>query len=268
MFDWVHNNKRIIQIILALVFLPFAFFGVDSYFRGSELGSEVARVGDSKITQQEFQKAVSERQDQMRRILGNVPIDHALFDSPEVRFAALEQIVRDRLLLSHAIRSGLTVTDEQLKDVITSQEAFRAGGKFSYEMYESYLRSQNLSSAGFEARLRRDLLQQPIMDAFAESGFISTTVTERLARLSEQTRDVSVATVSAATFVAQVTIDDAATKAYYDARTREFEVPEQVRLEYVVLALDNLAAQVDIPAAEVRQAYDQNRARFASPEER
>ena len=270
MFDWVHNNKRIIQVILALIFLPFAFFGVDSYFRGSELGSEVARVGDYKVTQQEFQQAVRERQDQMRRMLANTPIDQALFDSPEVRFAALEQLVRDRLLLSHALRSGLTVTDEQLKDFITGQENFREGGKFSYPLYETFLRSQNLSSAGFEARLRRDLLQQPITDAFSESGFISNTVIERLVRLTEQTREVSLATIAPAAFAAQIAIDDSAVKAYYDAHGREFEVPEQVRLEYVVLSLDNLAAQVEVNAEEVRQAYEQerNRGRFATPDER
>ena len=270
MFDWVHNNKRIIQGILALVFLPFAFFGVDSYFRGGELGSEVARVGDYKITQQEFQRSLQERQEQMRRMLGNTPIDQAFLDSPEMRFAALEQIVRDRLLLSHAIRSGITVTDEQLEDVIKSQEAFREGGKFSYALYESYLRSQNESSAGFQARVRRDLLLQPMQDAFSESGFISNTVIERIVKLSEQTREVSLATISPAAFVGQITIDDAAIKTYYDAHAREFEVPEQVRLEYIVLSLDNLAAQTEVSAEEVRQAYEQerNRGRFASLDER
>ncbi len=268
MFDWVQNNKRAMQIVLALVFLPFAFFGVDSYFRDGGLGAEVARVGDYKITQQEFQQAVRERQEAMRRLLNNAPLDPAMLDSPEVRFAAIEQIVRDRLLLSHAVRSGLTVSDQQLRDVITSQESFREDGKFSRERYEGFLRAQNLSSLGFEARLRRDLLQQPIMDAFGESGFIPSSVAERIVRLSEQTREVGIATVSPAEFVSQVGIDDGAIKAYYDSRVRDFEVPEQVRLEYVVLSLDNLAAQTEVPAEEVRQLYDQNTARFASPEER
>ena len=268
MFDWVHNNKRIIQVILALIFLPFAFFGVDSYFRGSELGAEVARVGDYKVTQQEFQRALSERQEQMRRMLKNTPIDQAMLDSPEVRLAALEQIVRDRLLLSQALRGGITVTDEQLKDVITGHEIFREGGKFSYPLYESFLRSRNESSPAFEARLRRDLLMQPITDAFTESSFISTTATERLVRLSEQTREINIATVSPQAFVSQVSVDDSAVKSYYDARAREFEVPEQVRLEYVVLSLDNLAAQTEVSAQEVRQAYEQNPTRFTAAEER
>lgn len=268
MFDWVQNNKRVIQVILALIFLPFAFFGVDSYFRGSELGAEVARVGDYKITQQEFQQVLRERQENMRRVLGNAPIDQAMLDSPEMRLAAIEQIVQERLLLAHALRNGLAVSDEQLRDVIVSQETFRAGGQFSYPLYESFLRSQNLSSAGFEARLRRDLLQQPIVDAFVDSGFVSSTVSERIVRLSEQTREISLATISPADFAAQVVVDDAAVKAYYEARPREFEIAEQVRLEYVVLSLDNLAARTEVSPEEVRQAYEQGSARYAAPEER
>jgi peptidyl-prolyl cis-trans isomerase D len=248
---------RIIQVVLALVLLPFAFFGVDSYFRGGELGAEVARVGDYKITQLEFQQAVRERQEAMRRLVNNTPLDQALLDSPEMRFAAIEQIVRDRLMLSQALRSGLIVTDEHLREIITSQESFREGGKFSYERYEGFLRSQNLNSRGFEARLRGELLQQPIVDALGESGIIANAVADRIVRLSEQTRDISLATISPASFVAQVTIEDGAVKSYYDNRQREFELPEQVRLEYVVLSLDNLAAQTEVPADEVRP-YEQS----------
>lgn len=268
MFDWVHNNKRVIQVILALIFLPFAFFGIDSYFRGGELGAEVARVGDSRISQQEYQQALRERQDAMRRMLNNAPIDQSVLESPEMRFAALEQLVRERLLLSQALRNGIAVTDEQLRDVIMSQEAFRQDGKFSPELYETFLRSQNMNQLTFEAKLKRDLLQQPLMDAFGQSAFVSNAVVERIMRLSEQTREVSLATVPAVSFVAQVSVDDAAVKAYFDSHAREFEVPEQVRLEYVVLSLDNLAAHVEIPATEVRQAYEQNAARFTAPEER
>ncbi|MGZ8252872.1 MAG: SurA N-terminal domain-containing protein, partial [Methylophilaceae bacterium] len=36
MFNFVHENRRLIQIILALVILPFAFWGVDSYRRSAK----------------------------------------------------------------------------------------------------------------------------------------------------------------------------------------------------------------------------------------
>ena len=61
MFDAVRNNKRIVQLFLALITLPFAFFGVESYVRSVGTGDDVAKIGDVKITQQQFQQALREQ---------------------------------------------------------------------------------------------------------------------------------------------------------------------------------------------------------------
>ena len=118
MFDTVQKNKRIIQIVLAIVLLPFAFFGVDSYFRDSPTGQTVAKVGDYDISEQEFQQALRERQDQLRTMAGG-RIDSALLDSPELRFSVLDTLIRRRVLIHHAVRSGMTVNLEQLREYIS-----------------------------------------------------------------------------------------------------------------------------------------------------
>ena len=63
MLDFVRNNKRITQGFLALITLPFAFWGVESYVRNADVGAGVASVGGSKITQQELQAALREQQE-------------------------------------------------------------------------------------------------------------------------------------------------------------------------------------------------------------
>jgi len=59
-------------------------------------------------------------------------------------------------------------------------------------------------------------------------------------------------------------------KGYYDAHTVEFQVPEQVRVEYVELSSDALAAQIPVPAEEVKKAYEEGvqQGRFGEPEQR
>jgi peptidyl-prolyl cis-trans isomerase D len=49
-FDLVHNNKRLMQVVLGLVALPFAFWGIDSYQRVLSRSGEVADVGLKKRT--------------------------------------------------------------------------------------------------------------------------------------------------------------------------------------------------------------------------
>ena len=68
MFDFVHKHKTLIQIVLAVIFLPFAFFGVDSYFRSVDLGADIGSVNGRPITQQEFAQALQERQRALVRL--------------------------------------------------------------------------------------------------------------------------------------------------------------------------------------------------------
>ena len=101
MFDLLHKHKTFAQMVLALVTLPFAFFGVDYYFRSSDAAKAVATVGGSKIEQTEFDNLMREQQTRMRQALGS-RYDPAMLDTPAVRYALLDQLVNQRLLENRA----------------------------------------------------------------------------------------------------------------------------------------------------------------------
>ncbi|HWI14877.1 MAG TPA: SurA N-terminal domain-containing protein, partial [Burkholderiales bacterium] len=117
MFDLVHKNKRIIQVVLALIMLPFAFFGIDSYFRNREGAEAVATFDGHAITQQEFGQALRERQEMLQQLSGG-KADASQLDSPELRHAVLDNMIQQRLLLDRAQRSGMTVSERQLQSAI------------------------------------------------------------------------------------------------------------------------------------------------------
>ena len=103
MFDLVAKHKRIAQVILFLIMVPFAFFGVDYYFRGGAQEDAVATVGGEKITQNDYAEAVREQTDQMRRQMGR-NFDPRMFDNPEVRFALLDNLINQQLLAQQGAR--------------------------------------------------------------------------------------------------------------------------------------------------------------------
>ncbi len=90
MFDLVTKHKLAAQIILFLMTIPFAFFGVDYYFRGGSTDDTVATIGKDKITQAEFDQALRDQQQRARQMMG-ANFDAAMFDNPEVRFAILDR---------------------------------------------------------------------------------------------------------------------------------------------------------------------------------
>ena len=168
MFDAVRNNKKIVQIFLALITLPFAFFGVDSYVRNAGTGDAVAKIGDVKISQQQFQQAVREQQERLRAQMGQV--DPKVLDTPEARKAILDDLVDQQLLTLEASKKGLFTSDGAIRSTISGIDAFKVDGKFSQERYEAMLRGQGMTPAGFEARLRQDLTLQQLATAVGQSG--------------------------------------------------------------------------------------------------
>ncbi|MGZ8210991.1 MAG: SurA N-terminal domain-containing protein [Burkholderiales bacterium] len=268
-FDLVTKYRKAVMIgLFVLIIPPFALFGIDQYFRDGATGQTVAVVGDYEISEQEFQLALRERQEQLRSMSGG-HIDPALLDSPELRFSVLEGLVRQRLLIRQGLKSGMTVSPEQLRAYITQAPIFRGDdGQFSIARYEQFLKGQNQSAAAFENRVRQDLILTQVADAYQQSSFVPRTVSERLYRITEQQREVSRAEISPDRFVASVKLEDDAARKYYDGQQDEFRVPEQVRVEYVALSLESLLPQIQIDAAEVKKYYDEHQRQYGVPESR
>jgi len=166
MFDLVHKHKRIAQLILAMISIPFALFGVDYYFRQSDAAGDVAKFDGGQITVADFGRAIRDQQDNMRRS-GQQNVDPAIFDNPEVRYNLLQQLLRERMVEKKATDLHFVVTNEQLADRIASDPRFRSGDKFSLDLYKSMLAQAGVPEQLFEDSIRRQLLTENLLLAFA-----------------------------------------------------------------------------------------------------
>jgi Parvulin-like peptidyl-prolyl isomerase len=267
MFDAVRNNKRIVQGFLVLITLPFAFWGVDSYFRSGGGSSEMASVGGSPISRQEFAQAVRDQQERLRTQMGG-DFNPAMLETPEARQAMLDSLITQRLLLLHASKSGLMASDAQLIEVISSIPALQEDGQFSRRRYEQALRAQGLTQGGFEAKLRQDLTLQQLVQAVSDTAVISKAAAERVIAIQLEERQVSEAAIRPEQFAAQVKLSAEAIKDYYEKNRKLFEIPQQIRAEFVVLSREALMEQTTVSAEEIKAAYEKNAKNFVTQEER
>lgn len=267
MFDLVSKHKRIAQVILALIMVPFAFFGVDFYFRGNSGPEAVATVGRDKILQTEFEELLRDQQNRMRQQLGR-NYDAAMFDSPEVRYALVDQLVNQRLLEQQARTERFRVSEAQLKQFIAELPPFQEDGKFSYDKYKQVLLTQGMTPELFQQRVQAELSLAPLQEPIVTGSIAAKTSVQRYLSLLEQQRDVAVATIEAEPFLKDAKVDDAQAKAYYDKNAAAFQIPEQAKIEYVMLNQDALAAAVTVDADEVRRAYEANIKQYTTGEER
>ena len=263
MFDAVRNNKKIVQVFLVLIALPFAFFGVES-FRDGGAGVDVAKVGEIKISQQEFQQAVREQQDRLRGQLGE--LDPKVLDNPEFRQAILDDLIDQRLLFQEARKRHLFASDDAVRQAIMAVEAFQDNGQFSQQRYEALLSAQGMSPAGFEAQVRQDLALQQLAGTIGRSGIVSQRVTDKVLALQSEARHVQEFVLPVENYVAKVKLEDGAAKKFYDENTEQFRTPDQAKVEYVVLTPESLA--VEVSEAEIKAWYDGHKERYQQPEER
>jgi peptidyl-prolyl cis-trans isomerase D len=268
MFDFVTKHKRLLQFVLALVIVPpFAFWGIQWTQRETAGAGEVASVGGQKITEQEFDEALRQQQERLRGMLGR-NFNPALFDSPAIRLELLEGMIAQRLMMQHAMRNHLTVSNEMLVETTLSIPAFQADGKFSRERYDAALRNERMSSEAFDAALRRDLLTQQLTGALADSGLASKAVSRQFAQLRAQQREIAEHRIQPDAQLAQSKLTAQAVRAFYDGNPARFQVPEEVGVEYLVLSTDALLASEQVGADEIKSYYESNISKYGEPEQR
>lgn len=269
MFEFIRTHQRLMQFVLLLFIFPsFAFFGLQSYSRFREHENVVAKVAGQPITQQEWEVAQRRQMDRLRQMFGP-QFDPKVFDTPEARQGLLDNLIAQRVIAAEAARKHLSVSDQALQQTILSIPGLLgADGKFDAERYKSLLAMQGMTPAMYEAGLRHDLAMQQVGEAIQSTALAPKTVAERLSDINDQQREVQELAFKPTDYVAQVKVTDEMLKAYYDKHISQFEVPEQVKAEYVVLDVDALAAQIPVSDADAKSYYDQNIRQYTVGEQR
>ncbi len=269
MFEFIRTHQRLMQLALLLLIFPsFAFFGLEGYSRMHDGDDVVAKVGDQNITKQALDNAYREQMERMRQTFGE-QFDQKMFDTPEAKQNVLDKLIAERAIAIEAARSHLTISTQALQQaIIDIPGMIDANGKFDRERYDSVLRAQRMTPPEFEASLRQQLIQQDVGSAIQATAFIPKSVASRISGMGDQEREIQELLFKQADYESQVKITDAMLKAYYDTHGAQFDVPEQAKINYIVLSLESIAAQIPVSDTDIQSYYEQNAKQFTIEEQR
>jgi peptidyl-prolyl cis-trans isomerase D len=248
----------IATFILALIAIPFALWGINSYFDAGPRVT-VAEVNGTEISQNDYRRAL----EPLRGQLPPQTVESAAFKKQLV-----ESLVEQTLLVQDALDQGYRVSNARLANLIREQEYFRRDGQFDPERYLALLRNEGLTAREFEERLRDQNLTGQVRAGFASSGIVTAEEVDALVRLLRQERDISYAVVRPEDYRARVTVTPEEIQAYYDKNTALGRSPEQVRIAYLMLSAEDLAKRYEPTKAEIEKAYEENASRFVKPPKR
>jgi len=278
----------IVTVILGLLMIPFLFV-IDSSYLGGVGAQNVAKVSappswwssapswwparlfwkHNEITSQEFRERFEQERARVRQQQGE-DFDPRAFESVENKLAVLDQLVDEQVVRLAGEQAGVVIGDVAVREYIATIPAFLgADGKFNGDQYRIALASGNppRTPAMFEQLVRTSLQQSIIPSALQNSGFVTEAETERLLKLLGETRDVEIAMLpEQPADTAPVT--DAQIKQWYDTHTKDFRQAESVKLEYVEINGATLPPPAAPDEASLRKRYNDEKARFATPEQR
>ncbi len=252
--------------IVILITIPFALWGINSYFEGAD-AITVATVNGEDVDQQTYRYALEDRRSRLNQILG-ANVDPNLANSPEFKKGVVNALIDQILLSTDADVQGYRVSNEQLNQSIQAAPQFQREGKFAPELYESSVRTQGFQLGDFERRLRQQHVMDQIRIGFTDSEFVTDADLNSLLRLVLQRREFDYTMIRPRQFVEQIVITDADIEKRYQENPERYQRPEKIKVQYVRLAVDDLTKNITPRDDELRQAYESSEARFQAPEQR
>ena len=252
---------RFALVILALICLPFLFFGVPNDFIASE---NVASVNDVEISQPFFE---NQYQNEMLRYDSEgieIPDEARIF----VRQNVLNTIINDVLTESYIEDQGINISDEFVAKVIQASPEFMVNGVFSKDIYYTWLNERVIEPSDFEAVQRRNIRKSQLERAVRATSFVTPSEYRRYLNLVGEQRKVAIAEIDLSVLAEPIELLDDDIEEYYSSRSDEFLEPESIDFKYIELSRDQLNTNISISEDEIRQYYEDSGSRFAQDERR
>ena len=247
-------------VILALIGIPFVFFGINYNFVGSNFA---AKVDGEEISagyfEQQYRSELAQRPE-----LAN--LDAA--QRQQLRRSLLERLIRDQLVRNYLGENGYRIGDKQLTDLIQQEQEFQVDGKFDRAAYVDYLAVRGREPREFEESQRQFMREFQLRSAIMASAVVTPSEYRRYLNLAAEERLVSLATLAEDLVADEIEITDEQVQAYYDANPNMFQLPESADVQYIRISREDVGEGVDISEETLAQYYEDEKYRYLQDEQR
>lgn len=261
------NHKRWLMFIAMVLIIPsFVVTGIYSYNRMMSDDGAIAKVDGESVLPQQYDELKRRQLEQLRSRMGEQFRANVL-DSREARIQLLENLLSERSLQNEVFSENIIISDGTAIEMIKTFPAFQVNGKFDSERYKQYLASAGYSDEYFVQMVRRDVARELLTNGVSGSAVFPASQIERVNRMLAEERTVALYSLNAQDFMAGISVTDAQAKAYWDGHQKEFEVPDAIDVQYVVLTPE-LFGGAKPTEEDVKTFYEQNQNRFRVAEQR
>ena len=249
-------------IIVILLAIPFAFWGIQEYF-GGPADQKVAVVNGEEITKRLFDSQLQDQRRYLQSILGD-SFDTLYSDENKLKQSVLDTLIQNALLGKETENAGYRISNIKLTERIQAVPQFQKAGQFDAATYEQLLASQRRSPVEFENQLRQEESINQYQGSAVYSSFLPAKDKQKYAALKQQKRDFDYFLIKADTQSVDVSDDEIRT--YYETNKQSFKTLARVKLEYLEVIQKDIGDVLSFSEDEVLASYDDDPNRFQSAE--
>jgi peptidyl-prolyl cis-trans isomerase D len=260
-------SNWIIKILLGLLIMAFAIWGINDVFLG-ERDPAVAKVGGIKIPRSQHERALRDEMNRLRPVFGG-----RLDREAALRMGLADEVLNrliNRAAISLSIRDlGIAVTDEMINKHIRTQKQFLdSQGRFNRQQFFRALAVANISEGYYVTNLRERLATEQINQAITRNIPVPTVLVGAVTKFRSEQRTATTLLVPFEPLgkAREPRADEL--ENYYKANKARFMAPEFKDLTFIHLDPDVLAKEISVPEKQIKTAYEERKEEFTRPARR
>lgn len=253
-------SKWVAWTIIAVVIITLTLWGISYYFmEGSASTQNVVKVNGHAITVEDLTNSLNRLRQQQPQLFSTPDAEARIKDQ------LLTQLTNQSVLSQAAERQGFAVNQAQLDSFITSLPAFQVNHQFSNDQFNMVLNRLLYTPSEFMSELRDTFLINQVQNGLAASAFALPSEATRLLSLINQKRDIGYILIPSQNFAKKIKLNDQQINAYYQQNQSQFENPEQVSLDYVMLTPAMVTNAIQPTAGQLMSYYQDNLGNYTTP---
>lgn len=225
-------------VIIIVICVSFAMFGISNYFVSDGKQDKVASVNGKPVTLAMLKYAY-------QQLLQQHQLAEQLLTDGEAqgyREIALQQLIQQTVLVQAAEAQGFLITDKEILDLLTQIPELQQDGRYVPERLQQMLQAIGMTQSQFFQSIRQKLLMTQVQESWYQSSFVLPNEVQRYRSLYYQTRDLQYVVIPKDDFITEaskVQFDQQSIEGFYQAHIAEYRQPATVKLAYVLLPVND-----------------------------
>lgn len=242
------------KILIALLVMSFAVWGVSDVFRGFG-ANEVARVGGTEVSIRQFEVAYSQSVQQLSQQFGQ-PVSNQQAQAFGVPGRVLGRLLTDATLTQQAKNFSLGLSDDELARSISDDPLFRqSAGGFNRSFFQQILRSNGLTEDQYVTDRKSLAERAQLVSSLTGELNAPLSLIKALDAYNRETRTIRYVELASSMAGEIADPSDTALATYYDGVKSDYDAPEYRSFSYLRIEPSVLADPSAVTDEEAQQQY-------------